>query len=79
MHFTQFPTFFTKCSSTQVAFWTKVLLINKVEKNVFLAHKNVDYKGLMKENQAKYNNRLKEVTSDKDKKGRLEKAQTVQK
>ena len=32
----------------------------------------------MKENQAKYNNRLKKATSDKDKKGRLEKAQTVQ-
>ena len=35
---------------------------------MFLAHTNVDYKRLMKENQAKYNNRLKKATSDKDKK-----------
>ena len=45
---------------------------------MFLAHTNVDYKRIMKENQAKYNNRLKRATSDKDKKGRLEKAQMVQ-
>ena len=38
----------------------------------------VYYNMLMKENKAKYIYRLKEVASDKDEKGRIEKAQTVQ-
>ena len=40
---------------------------------MFSAHKKVDQNRLMKENKAKYVYRLKEVTSDNNKKGRLEK------
>ena len=43
---------------------------------MFSAHKKVDHNRLMKENKAKYINRLKEVTSDKHDKDRLEKAQS---
>ena len=40
---------------------------------MFSAHKKVDHNMLIKENKAKYVNRLKKVTSDKNNKGRLEK------